>query len=281
MKFNFKLISSVIWLLFTFSLAAWWFLFVMESVQTHLPSESAHQMIFWEGTTLLTFILVGGATLIFYIYKDQTRHEQLRLFFSNFSHDIKTSISRLRLQSELISEDHDLQNHSVLKRLLSDINQLDLQLENSLFLSNIEETKMLNEKIQLQELLRSVQMEYPELSLSVSGHGTAIADSRALRSVLKNLFENSQRHGQANRIDVKISFEGPKVILRLQDNGKGSSVPTTQLGSEPVLSSSDHGSGVGLFIVKKLLTKMNGTIQFFDSKAGGLTCQIQLPGGAL
>lgn len=279
MKFNFKLISSVIWLLFTFSLASWWFLFVMETVQTHLPSERAHQMIFWEGTTLLSFILVGGATLIFYIYKDQARHEQLRLFFSNFSHDIKTSISRLRLQSELISEDRALQNHSVLKRLLSDINQLDLQLENSLFLSNMEQTKMLSEKIQLTEMLRSVQMEYPELSISVTGQGMAIADTRALRSVLKNLFENSQRHGQADRIDVSINSENNRVAIKIQDNGKGSSVPATLLGSEPVLSSSDHGSGVGLYIVKKLLEKMHGSIHFADSKSAGLTCQIKLPGG--
>ena len=142
LKPHVKTALAIIWFAFTFSLVTWWWIFFLLRLN---PTEDAsieqlrksHRMFAWEGSILLAAILLGGIALVIFTYRDQKRHQRLRFFFSTFSHDIKTSIARLRLQAEVLEEDLHSNTHPVMKRLIQDIQRLDLQLENSLLLSNL------------------------------------------------------------------------------------------------------------------------------------------------
>jgi len=64
------------------------------------------------------------------------------------------------------------------------------------------------------------------------------------------------------------------------DNGRGFDGDLGQLGELFVRPARSSGSGVGLYIVRRLLTAMNGTITFRNGEAKGLVALLELPEAA-
>src|SRR5689334_134119 len=131
---NLKMILALLWLNFALSMVAWWWINGLEELkrfsQTDPETLRKIRMIKWEGSFFLAAICLGGIALLVLLYRDKVRHEQMRLFFSNFNHDLKTSIARVRLQTDLLRE--GMKGSEPLNRLTHDVNRLNLQLENSL-----------------------------------------------------------------------------------------------------------------------------------------------------
>lgn len=275
-----RTILSLIWLIFTLSLVTWWFIFALRNLNIEDVTDSAkhYKMLFYEGSTLLLSILLGGIVLIVLSYRDDRRHQKLKVFFANFTHEIKTSITRIRLQADILLEEKSLQNNKILQRLLSDVAKLDLQLENSLLLSHVAEASFLLEKINLKSMLNSIQIEFEDLKFNLQGDATVEADSRALKSIFRNLFENSRRHGKASEVRIGVAGDGEFVKISVQDNGLGSSRKDVVLGKEILSTSANQGSGIGLYLSKQLITKMNGDIVFDSSTEQGFQSILRLKG---
>lgn len=281
-----KTALAIIWFAFTFCLVGWWWIFFLvrlnPSTATLEQLKSSHRMFAWEGSILLAAILFGGVSLVIFTYRDQKRHERLRFFFSTFSHDIKTSIARLRLQAEVLEEDLGTNTHPVMKRLIQDIQRLDLQLENSLLLANAEEGELLNETISLSSMISSLRNEFSELTVELERDAKIVGDRRALLSVLKNLLQNAVLHGKAStvRIRVQAANKSGKIELIIKDDGLGFKGNINKLGSEILVSQSAHSNGIGLLLTKRLMTKMNGDIYFVSKANEGFESHIEL-GGSL
>ncbi len=299
-----RTLFSALWLVFTFSLVSWWFVLNLRGIGPSEDSANAeynqefnqrNRMYFWEGSTLLVTVLLGGGLLIAMSRREDQRNESLRFFFANFSHDIKTSISRLRLQAEILAEEiarnKDGSENKVLKRLLADVSRLDLQLENSLLLSHEAEFKLLIQKIEIQPLIHSLQMEFHDLRIKFTSDESVpspqqsaqvLADSRALKSVLRNLIENSRHHGQATVIKVTYQkLSSGDVKLEICDNGSGSQVALNTLGREITPQTAGTGNGIGLYLCRHLMQKMRGDIHFKSTTEKGFCCELTLPGAQL
>ena len=290
-----RTLLSAIWLIFTFSLVSWWFVLNLRSAQApeQVPEDSAAaestqrgRMYFWEGSTLLLTVLLGGGLLIGMSRREDQRNESLRFFFANFSHDIKTSISRLRLQAEILAEElsnsKDGAENKVLKRLLADVSRLDLQLENSLLLSHESEFKLLLQDLEIQPLIHSLQIEFHDLTIVLSGNARIKADSRAIKSILRNLIENARHHGQATTVKItSATLSDSKILIRIEDNGSGSSLALDTLGKEITPQTASTSNGIGLFLCRQLIQKMKGTIRFMPGTERGLICELTLPGASV
>ncbi|MBC7370204.1 MAG: HAMP domain-containing histidine kinase, partial [Bdellovibrionaceae bacterium] len=237
-----------------------------------------HRMLMWEGSILIATVVMGGGSLIFLSYRDQRRHEQLQTFFATFSHDIKTSITRLRLQAEILEEDNIQQKNPVLQRLVGDIARLDLQLENSLLLSSSESAKLLREKLLLSKIIESMRGTWGELEFRLKQDAEIFADKRALSSVLKNLIQNAVLHGQASVVELSAKSMGSnKIEICIQDNGKGFTGNIENLGKEMYPSRAEKGSGIGLYLGRLLLERMKGNLRFERSDQG-LRAMIRIEG---
>ncbi|QDK39153.1 HAMP domain-containing sensor histidine kinase [Bdellovibrio sp. NC01] len=275
LKPNVKTLLAIIWFAFTFSLVTWWWIFFLLRFQ----SSASHRMFAWEGSILIAAILIGGIALIVFSYRDQKRHQRLRFFFSTFSHDIKTSIARLRLQAEVLEEDLNGNNSPVMKRLIQDIQRLDLQLENSLLLANLEEGHMLREDVSLNTLFGSLKNEFPDLSLEIEKEASIKGDRRALMSVFRNLLQNAVLHGKADTIRIKVrALNSHRLEIVVSDNGLGFKGHLNKLGSEILISTDSRGNGIGLLITKRLLEKMNGDVKFESKENAGFSSIIQVEG---
>jgi signal transduction histidine kinase len=105
-------------------------------------------------------------------------------------------------------------------------------------------------------------------------------ESRVLR-VFNNLFKNAQQAFVADRrgkISVHLSSEGNNILISVSDNGSGVPEDVQRRIFQPNFTTKSSGTGLGLAMVKNILTEMGGKISF-ESKAGeGTTFFIELPG---
>ncbi|MEK2646860.1 sensor histidine kinase [Bdellovibrio sp. BCCA] len=284
LKPHVKTALAIVWFAFTFSLVAWWWVFFLLRLNPTEESsleqlQKSHRMFAWEGSILLGAILIGGIALVIFTYRDQKRHQRLRFFFSTFSHDIKTSIARLRLQAEVLEEDLHGNTNPVMKRLIHDIQRLDLQLENSLLLANLEAGELLKEEISLSDLLSSLRIEFSELTLELEKNAVIYGDRRALLSVLKNLLQNAVIHGKATTVRIKVrDLGGGRIELQIQDDGLGFKGPLEKLGLEILKSQDSRSNGIGLLITRRLLQKMNGDVIFESKDNEGFRSLVELEG---
>src|SRR5207302_1987862 len=236
-----------------------------------------YQVLLWEGGILIISLIGGGLALFYYARREQKRHAQVEEFFAAFTHDAKTALASLRLQAESLREDFaDAEPSPLLDRLLSDTLRLQLQLENSLFLVNLTRGAFFLEPISLSDRIDTLRHHWPGLVITQSGDGVIMADARALESVLTNLVQNSVTHGQATAVDVSVTGAADgKLSVRVKDDGHGFHGDPKVLGKLFVRHTRGSGSGVGLYIVRQLVKRMNGAINFSDSTTSGFLAEME------
>lgn len=277
-----KTILATVWFFFVVSLVGWWWVYAMNTLPVAAGEEMLrkHRMFMWEGSILLAALIIGGVALVFLSYRDEKRHNQLKTFFATFSHDIKTSITRLRLQAEVLEEDNASQKNPVLHRLINDISRLDLQLENSLLLATSSDT-LLKEKMTLSKTIESLRILWGELEFRLSQNAEMVADSRAMTSVVRNIIQNAVLHGQATVIEVSAkALDSHRIEISIRDNGKGFSGDPANLGLQMMASANERGNGIGLYLGRRLIKKMQGDLRFENSNPG-LRAVIQIEGRLL
>lgn len=273
---------SIIWLVLIGALTTWWWLLslrqldAMRTLMTVEEYTSNFRMIMSEGAFFVLAVLVGGMALIILAKKDLERHEQIRLFFGNFAHDIKTSISRLRLQSDLLRDGFDSQT---LSRLGENMNQLDLQLENSLWVARGETQTLHLQDVKISKIFSVIRSEWPEVEISLTSDATVYADELALRSVFRNLIQNAVIHGKASKMQLVVKKTDGYFEIEFQDNGQAFTGDLSQLGKHFIQPKSSHGNGLGLYLTRFLVDKLAGKIHFTLGKDAQLVVLVILPKG--
>ena len=108
----------------------------------------------------------------------------------------------------------------------------------------------------------------------------AVADPRALQQVLLNLITNAA-DALADReepaISVTVERKYGRVLLQIADNGCGMTEKQLADLFKPFYTSKAHGTGLGLVIVKKMLTRMDCEIEVTSLPDKGTTVSILLP----
>jgi signal transduction histidine kinase len=275
-----------VWVVFTVTLAGWWLVFGLRQLDlikrlTVAGAPDLHryyQMLMWEGGILIASLIGGGLALFYYARREQKRHAQVEEFFAAFTHDAKTALASLRLQAESLREDlASAEANPLLDRLLSDTLRLQLQLENSLFLVNLPRGKFFPQPINLSERIDALRLNWPGITITRRGDASVMADARALESILTNLVQNAVIHGHATTVDIEVRHNSGCVTLTVVDNGRGFQGDIGQLGKLFVRHERSSGSGVGLYIVRRLAKAMRGGIQFRNADAGGFEAELELP----
>jgi signal transduction histidine kinase len=110
----------------------------------------------------------------------------------------------------------------------------------------------------------------------------ASTDHRAFHQVMLNVLTNAaDALSQIERpmIEVVVDTIPGFVRVQVRDNGRGMTQEEQKNLFRPFFTSKPQGTGLGLVIVKKMLSKMNSTISFQSSPLEGTTVTMTLPEG--
>jgi signal transduction histidine kinase len=279
-------VLASLWIATTVALAGWWLVFGLSQARQlqALGGETAtelgrvQRMLVWEGSVMLLLLLGGGVALLIAIRREQARRRQLQDFFSLFTHDLKTALASLQLQAESLQEDlGPAAGGASLQRLMRDAVRLRLQLENSLYYAQ-PEAGLFIERISVREVVEQLAADWPDMTVTWEGNGSIHADRRAFEGITRNVFQNAAVHGHASEIEVSVTPQHGSVRIAFTDNGSGASLKAlraiAQSERQPTATS---GTGLGLLISRRLLTRMHGSLQVAASPRGGVTVTVTLP----
>lgn len=273
---RFHYLIAVCWLAATVSLASWWM-----AIGLSLSSPDMHRMFVWEGAAFICLLVAGGLTIVLAIRREHLRRQALETFFMSFTHDLKTSLARLQLEADGLREDWpEAAASTALDRLLHDIVRLQIQLENSLFVAQ-PDGRLLSERIDVRTAVARLALDWPDLVVEVRGDAELVADARGFDAVMRNLLQNAVVHGGAQHVTILVERQDRGTVrLTVTDDGRG--VPAevlTTLGQPFARAGDTGGTGIGLFVCARLVSRMQGALQFLTSTAGrGLTVRLDFPG---
>jgi signal transduction histidine kinase len=288
-----------VWLVIILALGIWWASIVMRQARriaelSLARGESAakalqevqltQRMLYWESGTFLLLLLTLSGALFWFYWRDMLRARGTQAFFAALTHELRTPLTSVRLQTEAIAEGEPSQE--LVERLLADTHRLESQIDKTLELARMEGGGSLAEqaiKIDpwLNRVLGSIAAAHGESATHEvfieSGLPAVRGDTSAVQMILRNLVENSVRHGDKEgvRIEVNVRRAGKYVELRYRDNGRGFTEAPERLGRLFQRGGSSSGTGVGLYLVRVLMERMGGSVEFAHAESGGFEARLR------
>jgi signal transduction histidine kinase len=195
------------------------------------------------------------------------------------SHDLKTPLTRLRLQVETTLDDAAIQ-----ARFGKELDEMESMVRGALALfRGLDDDESLA-PIDINALVATLRSEFTEMGADVTVEGQAaqpfMGKPQALRRCLTNLVANAVKFGTRAKIVVE---DGTALLIRVRDEGPG--IPPDELERvfEPfyrVESSRNRdtgGTGLGLSIARDVAQAHGGSLVARNLPAGGLEALLVLP----
>lgn len=207
------------------------------------------------------------------------------LMLAGISHDLRTPLARLRLETEMSVSDPQAREH-----MAADIEQVNAIIDK--FLDYARPGQPTPERVNLRQVVDMAI--YParsdpntSINTSIASDTIVMGEATELQRVFANLVENAQRYGRdpvtgVVQIDIAAKTKDDWVLIKLRDHGTGVSPELLGQLTQPFFRgdasrSSATGTGLGLAIVERAVTRMGGRFALANSSTGGLAAHIKLP----
>jgi signal transduction histidine kinase len=219
--------------------------------------------------------------------------ERIKEFIGDASHELRTPLTVIKGYFELLGKDgiSPSKKETYNVRIESEIVRMQEIINDLLFITEIEESDKVDEQsCEISQLvdervfdLRNLQPNRQILSEIEPGLIVKISKYH-LEQLLGNIFSNIKRHTPVeSRIEVTLSGSGGGIELIIEDSGSGLPEGFYRKGIQAFQrfdksrSRESGGSGLGMTIMEKIVSKNRGQIRLSKSKFGGLKIQINLP----
>jgi len=116
-----------------------------------------------------------------------------------------------------------------------------------------------------------------EIQTSLTGDlPTVNIDADKMKQALLNLIKNAgEAMPQGGAITIDVFTANDRLIVEISDTGEG--IPLDIDAFEPFVTSKKEGTGVGLVIVRQILTAHDGKISYRSRLGEGTTFRLELP----
>lgn len=201
---------------------------------------------------------------------------------AGISHDLRTPLARLRLESEMSIADEEVR-----QAVIGDIEQMDAIIAQFLDYARGEGNETAVET-DINALVSQIASSFgrsaapPQIALGQIPATTRVRP-KALVRALSNLLDNARKYGETP-IAILTRREKDEIVIDIQDSGPGlpeSEIerlkrPFTRLESARTDAS---GTGLGLAIVERIARLHNGRFELLNRAEGGLIARLRLPCG--
>jgi signal transduction histidine kinase len=232
--------------------------------------------------------LISASTEISHLNKE------LEAYTYSVSHDLRAPLRSISGYSQILKEDYspklDDEGQRVVNVIINNAKRMGQLIDDLLEFSRTGRKEINKTRIQPEEMVRDVVRELTqaqngrEINVRIQPLPTTLADSSMLRQVWINLISNAIKYsGKRDKSDIEIgSFNVSEGIgFYVRDNGVGFNMEYKDklFGVFQRLHKADEfeGTGVGLALVKRIISRHGGKI-WADSKLGeGATFYFSLP----
>ena len=195
---------------------------------------------------------------------------------SGISHDLRTPLTRMKLQLEFIKDEETV------KKLTEDINEMEKMLSEYLqFTSSsyLEKDEMFN----LSKLIDEIINKYDNKNITRNLIPRIYFNGRKnlINRCLNNLIDNSLKY--AKKIEVSLSKKNTNLFIIIDDDGPGISIKEYENVFKPFYkinkgrADTKASVGLGLSIASDIIKSHGGNIKLEKSKMDGLRVKIFLP----
>jgi signal transduction histidine kinase len=250
---------------------------------------------------VLAFIILMG---LFAIYQSARQvmalSERRSRFVSSVTHELKTPLTNIRMYIEMLEQGiaRDPEREQDYFRILgSESSRLSRLINNVLEFSKFEkkQTRLDLKEGTLEEVIQEVK-EVMQEKLRQEGFSLKVEmedlppfkyDREAMIQILINLIDNSMKFGKSpptREISIRVWPEPDTAKISVSDTGPG--IPRHDLKKvfddfyrvDSALTRTTGGTGIGLALVKKLVTLMGGSVKAENNEGPGCTITLSLPG---
>jgi signal transduction histidine kinase len=202
------------------------------------------------------------------------------------SHELRSPITRARLNTELLPEQGDAgARREALLRDLQEMADLVTDLLESERLGQ-GHSALQRESTDMGDLLRDVAISFPSVTLDIDKSVAPMpVDRTRMRLLMRNLLDNASRHSAqaAQPTRVSLTREPGKVILEVRDFGPGVDEASLPHLAEPFYrpdasrERASGGVGLGLYLCRLVAQAHGGSLAIANAQPG-LRITVTLPG---
>ncbi|MFN6944425.1 MAG: two-component regulator propeller domain-containing protein [Cytophagaceae bacterium] len=219
-------------------------------------------------------------------------NEQLDAFVYKASHDIKGPLKSIIGLTQVGQKDiKDPEARNYFDHILKSTLKLDDLLQNLLQISKIKQTKLNTSQIDVLEVINesiNIFSNFPgfdklKIEVDVRQNQAFFSDKSLFQSIIQNLIENPLKYMDDKKTESYLKISGrvtaKEVCLSFKDNGIGVDKDLQEKVFEMFykVNPGSEGTGLGLYIVKSSLDKLNGTIKFKSKVGQGSIFEIKIP----
>ncbi|HRC38577.1 MAG TPA: ATP-binding protein, partial [Rubrivivax sp.] len=210
--------------------------------------------------------------------------EDRAVMLAGISHDLRTPLARLRLETEMSVQDEEARRNMAL-----DIDQLDAIIDKFMDYARPGDTRLMPVNVAQLVDREAASLRDPSqirILSRVPADLEVLGDETELGRVFLNLFENARRYGRGTEtgiaeVTVSTVTTGPWAIVSVRDQGPGVAPEklahlTTPFFRGDAARTAATGAGLGLAIVDKAMQRIGGTLELANAPEGGLVAHLRL-----
>ena len=195
---------------------------------------------------------------------------------SGISHDLRTPLTRIKLQLAFIKD------KEITKKLSNDVDEMEKMLNEYLQFSKSSFTEK-NENFNLSALIEETVRKYENQNILINQEKDVYFNGKKnlIKRCLNNLIDNATNFG--NKINVQQKKVKKNILILVEDNGPGISESEYENVLKPFYkidksrNQTKSSVGLGLSIASDIIRSHGGNIELGKSELGGLKIKIVLP----
>lgn len=267
--------------------------YAIESGKISVTEKRKTAQYLGEGVTFFLLIMAGAVFVFRAVRRELRISEQQQNFMIAITHELKTPISVAKLNLETLQKRKldEQQQKRLLQTTLEETNRLNALCNNMLLSSQIEAGgyRITNEETNISELITTCVQDfisrYPQQKIeTMIAPGIFIQGDRLLLQMLvNNLVENAIKYGPKHLpVTILLSEVNGKIILQVKDLGQGIATEERdkifnkfyRVGNAATKSA--KGTGLGLYLCKKIAKQHNANISVTDNTPSGANFTVIL-----
>lgn len=239
-----------------------------------------------EGSTFLLLILAGAAFIYYQARQQLKSNRQLQHFMMAITHELKTPIAVTKLNLETLQK-HQLpeaQQQKLLQNTVQETNRLDALCNNMLLASQLDagDYFITKESISFSALVQAGVQEFSSrfpqrtVSSAIEPDIYLSGDQLLLQMAINNLIDNAIKYSPKDAaVEVHLFKQNGAICFSVKDAGKGILAEEKQkvfdkyyrIGNAATKGA--KGTGLGLYLTKKIAQQHNATISLTDNQPVG------------